>query len=73
MASEEAVMSYQLNLHLPVLLKKPAPEIKDNLQRLLDLTRGLPVEFIFKDISTCRNDVSRITQCCDMMRKIIEA
>lgn len=67
-----------------VLSIKPSPacfaeetwqpeKVKDNLQRLFDLTRGLPVEFIFKDISTCRNDVSRISQCCNMMRKIIEA
>ncbi len=67
-----------------VLSIKPSPacfaedlwqpgRVRDNLLRLFEITRGLPVEFIFKDISTCRNDVTRITQCCDIMREIIEA
>ncbi|MFH1478058.1 MAG: hypothetical protein ABIH24_11300 [Verrucomicrobiota bacterium] len=43
-----------------------------NLQRLFDITRGLPTEFIIKDISTCRNDVSRITSWCKIIHAIIE-
>ena len=66
-----------------VLSVKPSPacfaedswredQVRRNLQRLFDMTRGLPTEFIIKDISTCRNDVSRITSWCNMISEIIE-
>ena len=66
-----------------VLSVKPSPacfaedhwqedQVRRNLQRLFDVTRGLPTEFIIKDISTCRNDVARITSWCKIINEIIE-
>jgi hypothetical protein len=67
-----------------VLSVKPSPaffaedgwqedQVKNNLQHLFEITRGLPTEFIIKDISTCRNDVSRITSWCNIITGIIES
>ena len=66
-----------------VLSVKPSPacfaedrwqedQVRRNLQRLFDITSGLPTEFIIKDISTCRNDVSRITNLCKIINEIVE-
>jgi len=36
--------------------------IREGFRRQLEILGGLPGEFIFKDISTCRSDPTRITR-----------
>lgn len=66
-----------------VLSVKPSPAcfaedqwaeepVRRSLKRLFDITRGLPTEFIIKDISTCRADVTRLTRWCRIMMDIVE-
>jgi hypothetical protein len=67
-----------------VLSIKPSPacfaedkfnekQVKENLKSLYQRSKGLPVEFIIKDISTCRNDVKRITRWCQLLNEVIGA
>lgn len=46
--------------------------VRKSLRKLLKSTSGLPSEFILKDISTCRGEVSRITEWCQIAKELIE-
>jgi hypothetical protein len=48
-------------------------EAERELRRVLDCTRGMRVELIMKDISTCRADPARIQAWCEMAVGLAEA
>jgi len=47
-------------------------EAERELRRVLDCTRGMHVELIMKDISTCRADPVRISAWCEMAVRLAE-
>ncbi len=65
-----------------VFSRKPSPAIfahdgykpdlaEQDLREALDATRGLHVEVIMKDVSTCRQDPQRVWAWCDMAMKMV--
>lgn len=60
------IFSYKPN---PAVLaaKHWEPDVARNeLLRVFERTRGMPVEIIMKDITTCRGDARRLWQWCDL-------
>ncbi len=66
-----------------VLSRKPNPAIfardtfnpalaEQELREALDAFRGLHVEVIMKDVSTCRHDPERVWAWCDLARRVVE-
>ncbi len=47
-------------------------EAERELRLVLDLTRGMHVEVIMKDITTCRADPARIEEWCSMAVRLAE-
>jgi hypothetical protein len=45
---------------------------RKDLHRVLDKAKGCVVELIMKDVSTCRNDPSRVWAWCDLAVKVAE-